>query len=283
LDIWGNGISFDEDTQIPDHIKIQYSEPSPQLVKEGADTKLVHVDTKELLHPPKPITSTIAGLVQRFGDHVDTDAIIPAEFMPGTSDEDLGSHCFQYVKPEFRDKAQQGFSIVVAGFGFGSGSSREEAPRALLGCGIKAVIARNFAFIYARNQPNMSLLGITLTDDRFYELAQEGAAISIDVRRRLVRVRSAVHPDSPDSTAAAEDPSSAGWTDFAFGLSIMEERLIGGGGVTEMYKKYKRGLFRVAMMAGVDSETVDATADGCSSVSSAKGTEKSCGEAGLSW
>jgi hypothetical protein len=51
----------------------------------------------------------------------------------GTSDEDLGTHCFQYVRPEFRERVKQGQDIIVAGAGFGSGSSREEAVRAIKG------------------------------------------------------------------------------------------------------------------------------------------------------
>ncbi|KAF9383827.1 hypothetical protein CPC16_008742, partial [Podila verticillata] len=163
--------------------------------------------------------------VPRFEDNIDTDAIIPAQFMPGTSDVDLGTHAFQFVKPEFRDLAKQGFDIVVGGSGFGSGSSREEAPRALLGAGVKAVIAKSYAFIYARNQPNMSLLGITIEDESFYAHAQEGAEVSIDVKERKVH---------------------CGGQEYPFGLSLMEERLLAGGGVTEMYKTYGKQLFRVA-------------------------------------
>jgi len=44
------------------------------------------------------------GKIHRFGSNVDTDAIIPAEFMPGKNDEDLGTHCFEYFRPEFRRK-----------------------------------------------------------------------------------------------------------------------------------------------------------------------------------
>jgi len=75
---------------------------------------------------------------------------------------------------------------VVAEKGFGCGSSREEAVRALKGSGIKAVVAQSFAFIYSRNQPNMALLGIVLQDPLFYTLAQEGEEMSIDVPNRKV-------------------------------------------------------------------------------------------------
>jgi homoaconitate hydratase len=86
---------------------LSISEPDPSQYSELMD--------KEAFTPPQPISDTITGRVQRFGDHVDTDAIIPAEFMPGVSDEDLGTHCFQYVRPEFREKVNRGYTIVVAG------------------------------------------------------------------------------------------------------------------------------------------------------------------------
>ncbi|KAJ2780982.1 hypothetical protein H4R18_003132 [Coemansia javaensis] len=191
----------------------------------------------------------ITGKVQRFEDNIDTDAIIPAQFMPGESDEDLGTHAFQYYRPEFRDKIAQGFDIVVAGIGFGSGSSREEAPRALKGARVKAVIAKSYAFIYSRNQPNMALLGIILKDDKFYELAQEGVEVSVDLPNRTIHC--------------------AGHS-FAFNLSTMEERLILGGGVTEMYKKYGNLLFRAAIAADPDSV-----------LQGACGKKTSCGDTGV--
>ncbi|KAG0328360.1 hypothetical protein BGZ99_005543 [Dissophora globulifera] len=197
---------------------VVYSEPAPVYY----DDKIAN---KSLPAPPPSFSVTIKGKVQRFGDNIDTDAIIPAQFMPGTSDEDLGTHAFQFVKPEFQNLVKGGFDIVVGGSGFGSGSSREEAPRALRGAGIKAVIAKSYAFIYARNQPNMSLLGITIEDESFYNHAQEGAEVEIDVKERKVHCGGQVYP---------------------FGLSLMEERLLAGGGVTEMYKTYGKQLFRVA-------------------------------------
>ena len=61
-------------------------------------------------------------------------------------------------------QVREGFDIIVAGSGFGSGSSREEAVRAILGAGVQCVIARSYAFIYGRNQSNMGLLGIVIND-----------------------------------------------------------------------------------------------------------------------
>lgn len=94
-----------------------------------------------------PVGDVIKAKVQRFGNNVDTDAIIPAQFMPGIDDADLGSHCFEHFRPEFREKARNGATIIVAEHGFGSGSSREDAVRALKGAGVRMIIARSFAFI----------------------------------------------------------------------------------------------------------------------------------------
>ncbi len=69
----------------------------------------------------------IQGKTQRFGDSVDTDAIIPGEFCHLTSTEALGEKAFYYVRPEFRERARKGATIIVAGEAWGSGSSREMA------------------------------------------------------------------------------------------------------------------------------------------------------------
>ena len=228
LGVWG---AIVEDA-VPVGIQFKMSEPQPQLKAEGVSS------TSKFIPPPE-ITRVIHGRVQKFGSHVDTDAIIPAEFMPGKDDKDLGTHCFQYVRPEFRQKVKQGYDIVVAGPGFGSGSSREEAPRALNGAGVKAVIAKSYAYIYSRNQPNMALLGLIPKDfDRFYELCQEGSDVKIDVPHRQI---------------VLADVNGVEWS-FGFELSQMEERLISGGGVTNMYNKYGKALFRVAMSATTASD-----------------------------
>lgn len=123
----------------------------------------------------------IAGKVQRFGDQVDTDAIIPGEFCHLTKLEEIGPRAFHYVRPEFFQRAQSGQTIVVAGEGWGSGSSREHAVWALLGAGIQAVIAKSYAFIHKRNLVNEALAYLVVTDPEFYELAQENSELRIDM------------------------------------------------------------------------------------------------------
>jgi aconitate hydratase/homoaconitate hydratase len=131
--------------------------------------------------------ATIRGQVQRFGDSVDTDAIIPGEFCHLTDLNELGQKCFFYVRPEFPQRAASGATIVVAGEGWGSGSSREHAVWALQGAGIRAVIARSYAFIHKRNLVNEALPYLVINDDAFYEIASDGSKLEIDPVHGVVR------------------------------------------------------------------------------------------------
>jgi len=131
---------------------------------------------------------TVRGRVQRFGDSVDTDAIIPGEFCHLTSLEELGEKCFYYVRPEFVQKAREGATIVVAGEGWGSGSSREMAVWALQGAGIQVVIARSYAFIHKRNLVNEALPYLVVSDPAFYESVGEGAELEVDLETGRIRL-----------------------------------------------------------------------------------------------
>jgi aconitate hydratase/homoaconitate hydratase len=130
---------------------------------------------------------TIRAQVQRFGDAVDTDAIIPGEFCHLTALEDLGAKCFFYVRPDFVQKAHDGATIVVADEGWGSGSSREQAVWALQGAGIQVVIARSYAFIHKRNLVNEALPFLVVRDPAFYDLANESAELEVDLATGRVR------------------------------------------------------------------------------------------------
>jgi aconitate hydratase/homoaconitate hydratase len=132
-------------------------------------------------------TGVVRGRVQRFGDHVDTDAIIPGQFCHLTQLAELGAKCFHFVRPEFVERVRGGADLIVAGEGWGSGSSREQAVWALQGAGVRAVLARSFAFIHKRNLVNEALPYLVVTDDEFYRLADEGAEIEVDLAAGRVR------------------------------------------------------------------------------------------------
>ena len=156
--------------------EITVSEPMMRVEQAAAGTKAAQNESR-----------VARGQVQRFGDSVDTDAIIPGEFCHLTKLEELGDKAFYYVRPEFRERAREGANIIVAGEGWGSGSSREMAVWALQGVGIQAVIAKSYAFIHKRNLVNEALPYLVVTDPAFYTLATEGAELEVDLAHGVVR------------------------------------------------------------------------------------------------
>ena len=98
---------------------------------------------------------------------------------------------------------------------------------------MKCVIARSFAFIYSRNQPSLGLLGITISDDGFHSLAQDGVEINIDLDENVLYV---------DGKR------------FSFQLSPMEKQLMNLGGITPAFKKFGKNLFE-KLCSGVAGAT----------------------------
>lgn len=96
------------------------------------------------------------GKAIKYGDNVDTDVIIPARYLNTIDKKELASHCMEDIDPDFRAKVTPG-DIIVAGYNFGCGSSREHAPIAIKESGISLVIARSFARIFYRNAINIGL------------------------------------------------------------------------------------------------------------------------------
>ena len=96
------------------------------------------------------------GFLHKYGDHVDTDVIIPARYLNSQDHKELASHCMVDIDTEFVNKVKDG-DIMVAGVNFGCGSSREHAPVAIKASGISCVIAKNFARIFYRNAINIGL------------------------------------------------------------------------------------------------------------------------------
>lgn len=96
------------------------------------------------------------GTVHKYGDHVDTDVIIPARYLNTQSHKELAAHCMEDIDKNFIHNVKEG-DIMVAGVNFGCGSSREHAPVAIKASGISCVIAANFARIFYRNAINIGL------------------------------------------------------------------------------------------------------------------------------
>ena len=102
------------------------------------------------------MADVLRGRVWKYGDNVDTDAIIPARYLNVSTAEELAEHCMEYIDRTFVGGVQTG-DIVVAQSNFGCGSSREHAPLALKGSGISCVVAESFARIFFRNAINIGL------------------------------------------------------------------------------------------------------------------------------
>ena len=92
----------------------------------------------------------------KYGDNVDTDVIIPARYLNTSDKKELASHCMEVIDMDFKNKVEAG-DIMVAGYNFGCGSSREHAPIAIKESGISLVVARSFARIFYRNSINIGL------------------------------------------------------------------------------------------------------------------------------
>ena len=99
---------------------------------------------------------TLRGHVHKYGDHVDTDVIIPARYLASSDAQELAAHCLEDLDPEFLHKLHAG-DLIVAGRNFGCGSSREHAPMAIQTAGVSAIIAASFARIFYRNALNIGL------------------------------------------------------------------------------------------------------------------------------
>ena len=98
----------------------------------------------------------VKGKAIKYGDHIDTDVIIPARYLNISDPRELASHCMEDIDTSFIHKVQPG-DIMVGGLNFGCGSSREHAPVVIKESGISCVIAKTFARIFFRNAINIGL------------------------------------------------------------------------------------------------------------------------------
>ncbi|MDY6970306.1 MAG: 3-isopropylmalate dehydratase small subunit [Spirochaetota bacterium] len=119
----------------------------------------------------------IQGKVWKFGNDVNTDEIIPARYLNVSDPEELALHCMEDADSEFKSKISKG-DIIVAGYNFGCGSSREHAPISIKAADISCVIASSFARIFFRNSINIGLP--ILESVEASEDIQEGDKLEVD-------------------------------------------------------------------------------------------------------
>ncbi len=126
----------------------------------------------------------ISGRVWKYGDNVDTDAIIPARYLNMSAPEDLAAHCMEDIDTTFAKNVRPG-DIIVAGKNFGCGSSREHAPVAIKASGVSCVIAESFARIFFRNAINIGLP--ILECPAAAQETQAGQRLEVDLAQGIIR------------------------------------------------------------------------------------------------
>ncbi len=123
---------------------------------------------------------TFKSKVWVLGDDIDTDIIIPTDYLALKTIEDMKQYAFAALRPELASQIKNG-DVIVAGKNFGCGSSREQAPEIIKSLNVKCVIAKSFARIFFRNAINNGLLLIENPD--IYEDVTEGDEIEVCVNR----------------------------------------------------------------------------------------------------
>lgn len=122
------------------------------------------------------------GRAWKFGDDVDTDAVIPGRYLIYNTPDELAKYTFEGVRPEFAKNVHEN-DIVVAGSNFGCGSSREHAPLALKGAKVACVIAKSFARIFFRNAIN---IGVSVLECPDTDKINDGDELEVDLATGVI-------------------------------------------------------------------------------------------------
>jgi 3-isopropylmalate/(R)-2-methylmalate dehydratase small subunit len=126
----------------------------------------------------------LKGKTWKFGDNIDTDAIIPARYLNTSDPKELARHVMEDADKNFALKVKAG-DLIIAGTNFGCGSSREHAPIAIKAADIQAVVAKSFARIFYRNAFNIGLP--IFESEEASEKIKEGDEIEIDADKGKIR------------------------------------------------------------------------------------------------
>lgn len=124
------------------------------------------------------------GKAIKYGDNIDTDVIIPARYLNTIDVKELASHCMEDIDTSFVNRVKNG-DVMVGGFNFGCGSSREHAPIAIKASGISVVIAKSFARIFYRNAINIGLPIIEC--EEAVNAIEEGQQIYVDANTGRIK------------------------------------------------------------------------------------------------
>jgi 3-isopropylmalate dehydratase small subunit len=120
----------------------------------------------------------IEGTATVFGDDIDTDVIFPARYLAILDPADQAKHLFEPLGDDVRERVSRG-GVIVAGWNFGCGSSREHAVTAMLGAGVRLAIARSFSRIFFRNAVNNGLAVVVCPEA--VDAIADGDAVTADL------------------------------------------------------------------------------------------------------
>lgn len=129
------------------------------------------------------MSETFTGKVWILGDDIDTDIIIPTEYLALKTVKDMTPYAFSPLRPELAGQIKPG-DIIVAGKNFGCGSSREQAPEIIKALGIRCVIAKSYARIFFRNSINNGLL--LIENDQLQADVKEGDQLQVTVGEKII-------------------------------------------------------------------------------------------------
>ena len=181
----------------------------------------------------QPFTVHTGRAVALLRDNVDTDQIIPKQFLKRIERTGFGDYLFHdwrrrpdgSADPDFELNRPEaaGASILLAGANFGCGSSREHAPWALVEYGFRAIIAPSFADIFRSNCAKVGLLCVVLPDDAVRELLDAApAAATVDLEAQEVTLPSGrIVPFEVDSRT--RENLLHGWDDIALTVNREDE------------------------------------------------------------
>lgn len=123
-----------------------------------------------------------SGKIWVLGDDIDTDIIIPTEYLALETVKDMAPYAFSPLRPELAGQIKEG-DIIVSGKNFGCGSSREQAPEIIKALGVKCVIAKSFARIFFRNSINNGLL--LIENDKLRDVVTEGDEVTVTLNESI--------------------------------------------------------------------------------------------------
>ncbi|MBP2133619.1 3-isopropylmalate/(R)-2-methylmalate dehydratase small subunit [Methanomicrobium sp. W14] len=151
------------------------------------------------------------GRVWKFGDDIDTDAIIPGRFLTIYDPKELASHAFEGTRDEFSKEAKDG-DVIVGGKNFGCGSSREHAPIALKGAGVKYIVAKSFARIFYRNSINTGVLPVVCKDT---DKISDGEEVTVNLKEAYIEAGGNRYPLEPIPGFMQEIVDAGGLVEYA--------------------------------------------------------------------